>query len=303
MPKPQRIVDAHHHLWVLSTDQHYAWLMEKGVVRFFGDPAPIQRDYHVADFRADIGDLPVVASVHIQVGVAPGDEFKETHWLQMQSRHHGLPSAIMAYCDLTCSDLEAKLDAHQTAAALRGIRQIVGRSAEEDERTGSGRLLENPAFLAGLRCLAKRGLAFELQLIPAQMERAAVLLSRVPELQVALCHAGSLSDFSPDGRALWKEGICRLAELPNLICKLSGFGMFDKAWTSQSVRGQFETVLAAFGPDRMAFGSNFPVDKLAMPYSGLWQRYFELTSEFGVNEQAGIFHDTAARFYRLSPVK
>jgi predicted TIM-barrel fold metal-dependent hydrolase len=273
--------------------------MEKGVVRFFGDPTPIQRDYQVADLRADIADLPVVASVHVQVGVAPGDEIRETHWLQAQSSAHGLPSAIIAYCDLTAPDLEARLDEHCKAPALRGIRQIVGRSAEEDARTGSGGLLEDPAFLLGLKGLARHGLSFDLQLIPAQMERAAQLLSAVPDLQVALCHAGSLSDLSPAGRAFWKQGLRRLAELPNLICKVSGFGMFDKQWTAHSAQEQFDCVLEAFGPGRVAFGSNFPVDKLALSYGDVWQRYFELAATLDTSEHACLFHDTAARFYRL----
>lgn len=300
MSLPERIIDAHHHLWDLTAEHRYPWLMEQGVVRFFGDPAPIQRDYQVADFRANIGDLPVVASVHVQVGVAPGDELAETLWLQEQNQRYGLPNAVIAFCDLTAPDLEACLDADKAAPALRGIRQIVGRSAEEDARTGSGGLLYDPAFLSGLKLLAKRGLSFDLQLIPAQMEQAAIVLGQVPELNVALCHAGSLSNFKPEGRALWKQGIHRIADLPNAICKLSGFGMFDKRWTANSVREQFDTVLTAFGPERMAFGSNFPVEKLAMTYAEVWQRYFELSEGLGAEACASLFHDTASRFYRIS---
>lgn len=300
MTKPFRIVDAHHHLWDLSARQRYPWLMEKGRVRFFGDPSPIQCDYLTEDFRKDIGELPVVASIHIQVGVAPGDELAETYWLQEQHRQTGLPSAIIAYCDMTAPNLAAKLDAHQKAPGLRGIRQIIGRSAEEDKRTGSALLLDNPNFLAGLKCLAERKLTFDLQLMPTQMERAAELLSQVPNLHVALCHAGSLNDPSPEGMAQWKQGVVQLSKLPNLICKLSGFGMFNKRWSSQSIKAQFETVLDVFGPERIAFGSNFPVDKLALSYAEVWDRYFELTKELRSEALNSVFHDTAARFYRIA---
>lgn len=299
MSLPERIIDAHHHLWDLEAEHRYPWLMEVGVARFFGDPAPIQRDYQVTDFRSDIGDLPVVSSVHVQVGVAPGDELAETLWLEEQSRLHGLPNAIIAFCDLTASGLDARLDAHRSATALRGIRQIVGRSEAEDARTGSGALLDDPAFLSGLQCIAKLGLSFDLQLIPAQMERAAALMSQVPGLRVALCHAGSLSDRSPEGFARWKHGIGQLAKLPNLICKLSGFGMFDRNWSAQSVEDQFDTVLEAFGPKRLAFGSNFPVDKLAMSYVDVWRRYFVLAKGLSNYERNRMFHGTAAEFYRI----
>lgn len=300
MACPSRIVDAHHHLWDLDAPQRYPWLLEKGVARFFGDPTPIQRDYLVDDFRRDIGKLPVVASVHVQVGVATGDESEETRWLQNQSAQSGLPSAIVAFCDLTAPDLAARLDDHRRAEGLRGIRQIIGRSLTEDQRTGSVGLLDDSRFLAGLRLLAERDLTFDLQLIPEQMERASRLFSMVPDLRVALCHAGSLSDLSSEGRALWHRGICRLSALPNVICKISGFGMFDKNWSAQSVRPQFDALLAAFGPDRMAFGSNFPVDKLAMSYAQLWQRFFELADGLSTDEQSRLFHDTATRFYKLS---
>jgi len=299
MARPQRIIDAHHHLWDLGASHRYPWLMEKGIVRFFGNPAPIQHDYLVTNFRKDIGDIPVTASVHIQVGVAPGDEVAETQWLQQQQEAHGLPSAVVAFCDLTAPDLAASLDTHQQSALLRGVRQIVGRSAEEDRRTGSGGLLGDPCFLTGLHGLAERELSFDLQLIPAQMERASQLFASVPELRVALCHAGSLSDFSVDGCALWQRGIRLLAQLPNMICKFSGFGMFNKNWSAHSVREQFDIIVDVFGPRRIAFGSNFPVDKLAMSYDHVWQHFFDLTQAFADDEIASMYHDTAAHFYRI----
>jgi predicted TIM-barrel fold metal-dependent hydrolase len=295
---PNTIVDAHHHLWDLNAC-HYPWLMEKGVKRFFGDPAPIQKDYLVADYRADAGAVPITKSVHIQVGVADDDAVKETHWLQAQADAHGLPNAIIAFIDLAAPDLQAKLDAHMAAANLRGVRQIVGRSAEEDAKTGSNALLENPAFLRGLKLLATRGLSFDLQLIPQQMARAAKLLGQVPELRVALCHMGSLSDFSADGRNHWRAGIAELAELPNLICKASGFGMFDHDWTAATVRDPFTTAVDLFSPSRIAFGSNFPVDKLHATGALLWERYGELAGEYTPDERQAMFASTAGAFYRI----
>jgi predicted TIM-barrel fold metal-dependent hydrolase len=298
VPDIERIIDAHHHLWDL-TACHYPWLMEKGVRRFFGDPAPIQKDYLACDLRGDIGALPVVKSVHIQVGVASEDSVKETLWLENHAETEGLPSAIVAFVDLTADDLEQQLDAHAAATRLRGVRQIVGRSAEEDALTGTGSLLANPAFARGLKALAARGLSFDLQLVPPQMEAAATLFAGNPELNVALCHGGSLSDFSVEGRALWAKGVAALAALPNILCKVSGFGMFDNRWTADSSRPQFETLLGHFGPARLAFGSNFPVDKLYGDYAAIWKRFDALTAGLSSNERAALFADNAERFYRI----
>jgi predicted TIM-barrel fold metal-dependent hydrolase len=295
---PTRIVDAHHHLWDLNA-VHYPWLMERGVRRFFGDPAPIQKDYLARDLRADIATLPIVKSVHIQVGAAPEDNVKETLWLETHGGTHGLPNGIIAFVDLTADDVEAQIDAHAVATRLRGVRQIVGRSAEEDAKTGTGGLLANPAFARGLKALAVRGLSFDLQLVPSQMAAAAELLRGVPDLHVALCHAGSLSDFSADGRALWAKGIAALATLPNILCKLSGFGMFDNHWTTESTRPQFDTLLDHFGPTRMAFGSNFPVDKLYGDYAAIWARFDALTAGLSKPERAAMFADNAEAFFRI----
>lgn len=298
MSSPGRIVDAHHHLWDLDAC-HYPWLMQKGSRRFFGDPDPIRRNYLVRDYRADVGSLPVTASVHVQVGAQEEHSVAETLWLQRVGERDGLPSAIVAFCDLTRPDVAAQLECHLQAPRLRGIRQIVGRSAEEDARTGTGGLLEDPAFLRGLELLARRELSFDLQLTPSLMPRAVEVLARIPELRVALCHAGSPSDFSAAGVREWQAGLRRLAQLPNLICKLSGFGMFEHDWTVASLRPRILMAIEAFGPARVAFGSNFPVDRLYRGYSDLMQAYLQITAEFSPVEREAMFAGTATEFYRL----
>lgn len=295
---PARIIDAHHHLWDLS-HCHYPWLMEHGVKRFFGDPAPIQKDYLAADFTTDHGELPIVKSVHVQVGAREEDALKETLWLQDVADEHGFPNAIIAFCDLTNADLEAQLDAHSQASDFRGVRQIVGRSAEEDAKTGTSALLAHPAFAGGLRQLAHRNLSFDLQLTPPLMADAADRFCAVPETPVALCHCGSLSDFSKDGLSFWKAGLKRMAEHENILCKISGFGMFDHDWNSESIRDHVLMTIDIFGTDRVAFGSNFPVDKLYASYDQIIGAYLTITENFSNAERDAMFHDNAAGFYRI----
>ena len=165
MPVKRRIIDAHHHLWDLDAC-HYPWLMEKGVPRFFGDPAPIQKNYLVADLRRDASSYELAGSVHVQVGVASGDEVRETEWLEACAAEHGLPSAVVAFCDLAADNVASVLDEHSRSTRLRGVRQIVGRSAEEDAVTGSAALLDDPRWRDGLLELRERQLSFDLQLIP-----------------------------------------------------------------------------------------------------------------------------------------
>lgn len=295
---PERIIDAHHHLWDLDIC-HYPWLMEKGVKRFFGDPAPIQKNYLPPDFRQDFGDLPVRKSVHIQVGVDESDAINETVWLQNMAQQFDLPHAIVAFADLTASDLAKNLDAHGAANNLRGVRQIVGRSSAEDAKTGTSALLDNPVFRAGLILLGKNGLSFDLQLTPPLMERAAELFNSTPETPLALCHCGSLSDFSPEGVQQWGHGLHQLARHDNILCKISGFGMFDHNWSEDSIRDYVRRAIDIFGPGRVAFGSNFPVDKLYGSYGDVMGSYLEITADFSDSERDAMFHDNAAKFYRI----
>lgn len=162
----RRIVNAHHHLWDLGACD-YPWLMARGVVRFFGDPSPIQKNYLVEDLRDDAGDYELDASVHVQVGVAEGADLEETGWLQELGDKHGLPSAIVAFCELDKTDAADQIAAQLAYSRVRGMRQVIGRSDAEDAVTGSGQLVDSPIWRENLELLGELGLSFDLQLTPS----------------------------------------------------------------------------------------------------------------------------------------
>lgn len=286
-------IDAHHHLWDLQA-VHYPWLMDPAT-RFFGDPAPIRRDYLLDEFRADAAAQGMAGSVHIQVGAA--DPWAEAAWVQaVADANPGWPLVQVAFCDLTAPDAAARLDRLQTLPTLRGVRQIVGRAPGEDAATGTNALLDDPAFLSGLQALAGRGLSFDLQLTPELMHRTAAVLAQAPDTPVALCHAGSPHDRTADGLAAWADGLRALAALPQVTCKFSGLGMFDHGWTVDGIRPIVEACLDAFGPDRCMFGSNFPVDSLSSDYATLVAAYTALVPD---SAQAAVFGGTARAFYAI----
>jgi len=292
---PPEFVDAHHHLWDLDA-VHYPWLMARGERRFFGDPTPIQQNYVPGDFLAESPAHRPIASVHIQVGAGPGEALKETAWLESQP---GFPHAIVAFCDLQAPDSAEQIAAQAAHSRVRGVRQIVGRHIEEDKLHGSDALLTDPAWIDGLRQLAAAGLSFDLQMIPPQMPAVLSALEQVPELQVALCHAGSPWDQSAEGLASWRAGLEQLAALPHTVCKLSGLGMFNPQWTQESLKPIFDGVLETFGPARVMLGSNFPVDKLYHDYAAIWEAYDALTASLTATERQSLFAGCATRFYRL----
>ncbi|MCI5101324.1 amidohydrolase family protein [Phaeobacter italicus] len=288
------MIDAHHHLWDLSA-VHYPWLAAKGATRFFGDPTPIQRNYLLSEFREDAAPHGISGSVHIQVGAQ--DALAEATWVQgVSDAAADWPMAQVVFCDLTAPDLARQLDQFQALSTVRGVRQIVGRAPGEDARTGTNALLDDPAFLAGLREVGARGLSFDLQLIPELMEKTAQVLAKAEETPVALCHAGSPHDRSPDGLRSWSGQMRALADLPQVVCKLSGLGMFQHNWREADFRPIIETCLDQFGASRCMFGSNFPVDSLYSDYSTLFAAHRNLVPE---PDRGDVFGATAQRFYQL----
>lgn len=287
-------IDAHHHLWDLSAVD-YPWLMEKGAVRFFGDPSPIQRNYLLPEFAGAARAHGIEASVHIQVGAA--DPMAEAVWVQsVAEANPDWPMAQVVFCDLTASDLDDRLDQYQALSTVRGVRQIVGRAPGEDAVTGTNALLDDPRFVDGLAKAGARGLSFDLQLIPELMVKTARVLAQVPQTQVALCHAGSPHDRSASGLAAWQKELRHLSDLPNVTCKLSGLGMFDHTWTPERFKPIVDICLAQFGADRLMFGSNFPVDMLYSDYATLYEA---LSSLVPSQHHSAVFGGTAAAFYRM----
>ncbi|PSL16061.1 amidohydrolase family protein [Shimia abyssi] len=285
-------IDAHHHLWDLKS-VNYPWLMAKGQIRFFGDPTPIQRDYLIKEFRRDAEAAGISGSVHIQVGAEDG--LTEATWVQsVADANPDWPIKQVVFCDLAAADLEAQLAAFSSMPTVRGVRQIVGRAPDEDDVTGTNALLDNPAFVRGLQMAGTRGLSFDLQLIPELMEKTAAILAQAPDTHVALCHAGSPHNRSKHGLRQWKNALRHLSAQPNVVCKLSGLGMFDHNWSTESIRPIVEACLDQFGPERCMFGSNFPVDSLYSDYATLID---SITSLVPATAREAVFGKTASKFY------
>ncbi len=287
-------IDAHHHLWDLDAVR-YPWLMAHGERRFFGDPTKIQRNYLVYEFRRDAELSGFGASVHIQVGAA--SPLQEAIWVQsVAEQNPGWPAAQVAFCDLAADDAGEQLAELQHLPTVRGVRQIVGRSPEEDKSSQVNALIGNDHFKRGLRLAASMGYSFDLQLVPRLMPAAAKFFGEIPELQVALCHVGSPYDQSASGIATWRKGLEQIAMLPNVVCKLSGLGMFYHGWEIEDIAPLVLPSLEAFGPERCMFGSNFPVDLLQASYSKTVKAYEELIP---VEFHNSVFRETAAKFYRI----
>lgn len=293
----EAIIDAHHHIWEL---RRVPWLSGPVLPRIFGEYSALRRDYLAGEFKRDLARHGITQSVYIQINVNPGDEVAETAWVQGEADRSGVPSGIVAYADLAAADVGAVLDRHLAYRNVRGIRQQLHWHENAQYRFAPRPdLMHDPAWRAGLQEVGKRGLSFDLQVFASQMPDAAQLARDFPGVSFVLLHAGMLEDRSPAGWALWRKGMRELAACPNVSTKLSGLGTFVHACSTELWRPVVEQTLEIFSPRRCMFGSNYPIESIWTGYAPIIETMHECLAGLSAAERRLVWHDNAARFYRL----
>jgi L-fuconolactonase len=314
------ICDPHHHLW-----------------EFRPEPVPYQR-YLLPELAEDLNSGHNVRStVFIEVKAryrADGPEemrpvgevaFVEGLATESARGQYGraqIAAAIIGYADLKLGEHVAPvLDAMQAASPtrFRGVRHSVGwdPSPELVNRDIQG-VLSSDLYRAGARVLAGRGLCLENSLYHPQLAELAAFARAVPDLTIVLNHIGGLvrvgsyANRDDDVLPAWRRGIAAVAACPNVIIKLGGVGQrrfgFDWQERTQPIGSEelaatlapfMQYCIEQFGPDRCMFESNFPVDKVSYSYTVVYNAFKRLSTGYSAAERAALFHDTAARVYRI----
>ena len=300
MDSQLRIVDSHVHLWDLSRAR-YGWLQDDPLPNNpAGDMAPIaRRNYLLPDYLADTAGWTVDKIVHVECGLPIGQQLAETDWLQSIADAYDYPHGIVAGADLLDPDLDALLEAHAARPNVRGVRQIVCWHPDRLKTYTARDLLLDPAWETGLAKLARHGLSFDLQLYPVQMQTAAVIARRHPDVPLVVNHAGLPTDRDEAGMALWREGLHELARLPQVSIKISGLGITDRAWTVESLRPVVLECIDAFGTDRAMFASDFPVEKVHGTFDAFYSAFDAITADFSADERDRLFARNAEAIYRI----
>ena len=283
-------VDAHIHLWDLdSTESDYSWVKvaNDGLL---GPLAEIQIPLWDAHrFAAESRHSKPHKVVHVQAAGAPGDPVAETIWLMRNRGEPALPDAIVARVELRGDDAGAVLDRHLDASSLvRGVRDMTSMGA-----------LDDPALPVGLAELASRGLSWELACTWEEMPAALRLANAQPDLAIVLGHLGFPLTRAEDYLESWRSALRQLAQAPNVHCKISGLGMGDHEWITDSWRPLVEHALEVFGPARCLVGTNWPVDRLYASYDAVVGALIELTSGLSDADRNAVLFANAERFYRI----
>ena len=304
-------------------------LFPSSAVAFVGKTDYVLSDYLPADWRGDHGGIEVRGFVHIQadwVGKGPLAAADETRWLETIGGQDLL--AIVGEAHLQSPKLGELLDAHAAASSrFVGIRDILAYDPDRGVMDYDKRVdrFADQAWQAGLAELGRRNLSFDAWLYGTQARGFEAALRQVPDTRVVLDHlatpigyggpyAGHGLDAAARERiaARWREDIELLAQRPQLHAKLSGLFMPIVGWglhertappsvdeVVERIGPMVEHALDCFGVERCMFASNFPMDKVSLPWTTLYAAYAQIVQGRPEAERRALFHDNAARFYGI----
>ncbi|MEZ0095483.1 amidohydrolase [Streptacidiphilus sp. EB129] len=279
-----RVVDAHHHVWDLSVrDQD--WITGPAL-------APIARSFALDELRPQARAAGVDATVLVQTVCVP----EETPELLLLAATDPLVAGVVGWTDLTAPDVADALAALREGPGgehLVGIRHQVQGEADPE-------WLLRPDVRRGLLAVAAAGLAYDLVITPEQLPAATRAAEALPDVRFVLDHLGKPPIASGPIRP-WADRLRALAALPNTVAKLSGLPTEADwhTWTSADLRPYADTALETFGPQRLLFGSDWPVVTLAADYARIVRTARELTECLAPSEREAVFGGNAIAVYRM----
>lgn len=212
----------------------------------------------------------------------------------------GMPHAIVGFANLSTPEVADTLARHIEHPNMRGIRQMLNFAEDSTLRfTDHNHLMNDSDWHRGFRFLGKNNLSFDLQIWPWQLEEAAQLAKKIPEVPIILNHTGMPKDLDLSNLDQWKSGLQSLAEASQVSVKISALPMMNKNWTMEMIRPFVLGAIEIMGVERCMFASNFPVDKIMSGYSQLWGAYAEIVKDFSERERSRLFWKNAEIYYRI----
>ena len=292
-------VDAHAHFWDLS-GPGYDWLrppFSNDVPG--GSPEAIATTYLLDDYLAETAKWLVAGIVHVEAGAGAGQALAETERLEELATRRSLPSGLVAGAALDAPDIEAQLEAHVAASHVRGIRDILNWHPNPALSYTPRDRSVDPVWRRGFAALERFGLSFDAHAYPGQFEALAELFGQHEAIPVIVDHLGMPILNDPDGLAVWRSGLQRLAAHPHVAVKLSGAGFMGMPWTSDIVKDVVRTAIDIFSPQRVLIATNFPTDRLFDTLDNTLAAYNVMTADYSEDECRDMWGRNADRIYRL----
>jgi L-fuconolactonase len=298
-PDDLPIVDCHQHLWDL-TKFKLPWLSGEG---------PLVRSFVMKDYLAAIEGTGITKAVYMEVDVDPSQQQAEIDHLTEICQSGKAPTVAAVVSGRPASDGFAKyISQFKSNPYLKGIRQVL-----HGGQTPAGYCLSD-AFVRGIRQLGEQGLSFDLCMRPGELADGVKLAGICPDTRFIVDHCGNgdlkaffkaddprLASAKPEHEAAaWKRDMESLARRKNTICKISGIiARVPKEWSADDLAPVVNHCLDTFGPDRVIFGSDWPVCLMGAPLAEWVKALRQIIAERPLEEQKKLLAENATKFYSL----
>lgn len=275
-------IDAHQHFWRYDPAQ-FGWIAPDSV---------LARDYVPDDLCIELDRAGVARSIVVQA--RQSDD--ETRWLLDIAARTPWIAGVVGWVDLRADDIAARLDTLAEESALVGLRHVV-----QDEP--DPRFLLDPAFQRGVRAALERGLAYDLLIRARQLEHVPAFLDAIGAEEagmgaVVIDHGAKPAIIDGEWQP-WADRMAAIARDYPVWCKLSGLVTEADlaAWDEDDVLRYMAHLLECFGPDRLIYGSDWPVCLLAAPYARVKALADRLLEQLDAPARDAIMGGNARRAY------
>jgi len=274
-------IDSHQHFWRFDARRD-AWITEEMRV--------IRRDFLPDDLLPELQANRMDGCVAVQADQSEA----ETQFLLELAQDREQIRGVVGWVDLRAANLMERLEYYSQFAKLRGFRHIA--QSEPDDR-----FLERENFVAGIRQLRPFDFTYDILIYPRHLPAANRLVEQLPHQRFVLDHLAK-PEIRNRTMEPWAQQIRRLAEKPNVWCKLSGMTTEAdwKAWRKDDFTPYLDVIFEAFGVDRIMFGSDWPVCLVAGTYRDVRNLVSDYVHAMSANEQEKVFGRNAESFYALS---
>lgn len=274
-------IDCHQHFWKYNPKRD-GWITD--------EMSSLKRDFLPEDLLGELRANGIDGCVAVQTDQSE----QETEFLLNLALQHDWIAGVVGWLDLSSFRLPERLAHFAPFHKLRGLRHIV--QSEPDDR-----FLLREDFCRGIASLREFDLTFDILIYPRQLPAATELVAKFPEQKFVLDHMAKPSIRTGEIDS-WAKQIRALAASPNLYCKVSG--LVTEAdwnhWRPDEIYPYLDVIFDAFGADRLMFGSDWPVCRLAASYGQVCNLLADYLTRSRVESQAQIFGRNAVEFYRLN---
>jgi L-fuconolactonase len=274
-------IDAHQHFWKYHPD-HQTWMTS--------DMEVLRRDYLPDELEPLLKAIGFDGTIAVQAR----QMLEETEWLLKLADERDFIKGVVGWVDLRSPELHGQLERYAKHPKLAGVRHVI--HDEPDDR-----FMLLPEFRRGIAQLREFGLTYDLLLFPKHLPIAVELVAEFPTQPFVLDHIAK--PVIREGQLYpWREDLMRLAQFPNVLCKLSGMVTEAKwkQWRPEDFHRYLDIVVEAFGADRVMTGSDWPVCTLSGDYVSTMNLVIDYVRQFPAEVREGILGGNCARFYGIN---